>query len=160
MKLLRIIILILCFAAVPAWTAAGIQQKPQDLNDKDITHAIETELLVAEDVPSHLIDVSIQNGVVTLSGSVTSILARDRAVELAGMIKGVRSVVDQIDVAPIPRSNDEIRKDVKDALLFDPATESFDIEVSVLDGVVTLRGEVESFAERNLCANNLQVSSD
>lgn len=152
MKLLRIIILILCFAAVPAWTAAGIQQKPQDLNDKDITHAIETELLVAEDVPSHLIDVSIQNGVVTLSGSVTSILARDRAVELAGMIKGVRSVVDQIDVAPIPRSDDEIRKDVKDALLFDPATESFDIEVSVLDGVVTLRGEVESFAERNLCA--------
>jgi osmotically-inducible protein OsmY len=148
MKILRIFLTI-WLGAAPVW-AAGMLQEPENLSDKDITHAVETELLVAEAVPSHLIDISTQNGVMTLSGSVNNILARDRAVELAGMIKGVRSVIDKIEVDPVPRPDNEIREDVKDALLFDPATESFDIEVTVQNGIVILNGEAESFAERQI----------
>jgi hyperosmotically inducible protein len=46
------------------------------------------------------IDVDVKNGVVTLQGTVTSEAARARALELAKKNDGVKSVVDQLRIAP------------------------------------------------------------
>ncbi|MBD3182438.1 BON domain-containing protein [Candidatus Poribacteria bacterium] len=122
-----------------------------DLKDKDIKSALEIELTTDEGVASHLIDVNITDGIVTLSGSVDSILSKERAVKVARSIKGIRSVVDRIEVKPVEQSDNQIRKNVEDALFNDPATDSYEIKVKVNDGMVTLSGNVDSYAEKDLC---------
>ncbi|MEJ2054177.1 MAG: BON domain-containing protein [Calditrichaceae bacterium] len=99
------------------------------------------------------IKVNTQNGIVTLAGTVNNMLAKDRAVKIVESIKGVRSIVNRIDVEPlIKRSDDDIKTEVENALLNDPATETYEIDVKVKDGAVTLSGEVQSWAEKELCA--------
>ncbi|MCB2184322.1 MAG: BON domain-containing protein [Desulfobulbaceae bacterium] len=124
----------------------------ENLDDTDISSAIIADLLQDDAVPAHLIDVKVENGIVTLDGSVYNILARDRAEEIAESIKGVRSVVSLLEVKPPLRPDKNIRKDIETALLIDPATDSFEIGITVSNGKVTLNGRVDSFAERELSA--------
>jgi osmotically-inducible protein OsmY len=136
----------LALVAGPAFAATA----NQELDDGDIMTAIEDDFLVDTTVPFHSVDVEVDRGVVTLSGTVDTILARQRAVELAQTIKGVRSVVDEIEVDPVPRSDDELRRDVEWALVNDPAADSYEITVSVDDGAVRLEGNVDSWQEKQL----------
>jgi hypothetical protein len=108
--------------------AAGEEQ----IDDEDVTRALESELTLDQAVPSHLIDVSTSRGVVTLSGSVSNLLAKERAAEIARTMKGVRSVVNAVDVAPVPRTDPEIADKVCKALRRDPYVERHEIAVSVV----------------------------
>lgn len=139
--------------------------------DEDITNAVELELRMDEGVSSHLIDVKTEDGVVTLSGWVDNILARDRATKVGQSIRGVRSVIDEIRVKAMDRPDSEISEDIMNALKLDPAADTFEIKVEVNKGAVALSGIVDSYAERDLCAdvikhvkgikeftNNIQVS--
>ncbi len=118
--------------------------------DSDITNAVETNLLFEEGVSSHLIDVSTNNGVVTLSGTVSNILEKDRAVDVTEHVKGVRSIVDKVEVRPVVRPDYEIEQDILSSLAMDPATEVFEVSVKVDEAVVRLTGEVDSYAEKIL----------
>jgi len=137
---------------IMASTLATRAEARTELKDRDISSAIETNLLINDRVPAHNIDVSTKGGIVTLSGSVYNILARDKATEIAESIKGVRSVINEITVKPVLRSDEEIRRDVMDALLTDPATDSFKLNVKVNDGRVALSGAVDSYGEKRLCS--------
>jgi osmotically-inducible protein OsmY len=122
-----------------------------DIGDMEITDAVENEIMFDQAVPLAKIDVNAANGVVTLSGTVTNLLAKRRAGRLAEAVKGVTSVINRIDVAPVAeRPADEIRADVNNALLLDPATESYNVETAAANGVVTLTGTVQSWQERQL----------
>ncbi len=118
--------------------------------DKEISNAVDTELLFNATTPSYLIDVSCNDGIVTLDGSVSNILAKDRAVKIAETVKGVRAIVNEIEVDAPYRSNGTIQADVKEALLVDPATDSYEITVTADNGVVTLNGTVDSWQEKKL----------
>lgn len=134
--------LLLTVATAPAQREAA---------DADITSAINTELWTDNAVTANQIDVTTRNGVVTLEGTVDHLLARDRAEALAAATVGVRTIVNRIKVEPLTaRSDGELREAVEDAWLIDPATDKYEIEAEVEDGVVTLRGEVESYAEKTL----------
>jgi len=61
-------------------------------------------------------------------------------------------VIDQTTVTPVSRPDEDIRKDILTALLQDPATESYQVAVSVQDAVATLTGTVGSYAEKQLAA--------
>ena len=98
------------------------------------------------------VDVSTSQGIVTLSGSVANLLAKERAVKIAESIRGVRGVIDRITVTPVSRPDEDIRKDILTALKQDPATESYQVAVSVQDAVATLSGSVGSYAEKQLAA--------
>jgi len=126
----------------------------QELTDPAISNSVEDELLLDPAVSTYLIDVSTQEGIVTLSGETDSILAKERATRVAETVKGVRAVVNNIDVDPIvDKSADELRQDVEEALLVDPATESYEIAVDAgSDGWVTLSGVVGSWQEKELAA--------
>lgn len=137
-------------AAVPTFGAEPGGETDIDLTDSRIQNAVESELLLDTGVASEQIDIYVAEGIATLSGSVDNILAKDRAVDLARSIKGVRSVVDQIEVIPVTRSDRQIRRDIQSAMVTDPAVESFDVQATVLNGVVTLTGEVDSYAEKQL----------
>jgi len=129
--------------SVPLWAA-------NTLNDEDISNAVDHELFVNATTPSYLIDVHTAEGIVTLSGSVNNILAKDRAVKIARTVKGVRGVIDQVEVDAPFRSNQNLKNDVEQALLFDPATDSYEIDVMAMLGHVTLSGTVQSWQERQL----------
>jgi osmotically-inducible protein OsmY len=118
--------------------------------DASIISAIERRMLTDGGVRSHSMEVRASNGIVTLSGSVDNILARDRAIEIARSINGVRSVVNMIEVKASERSDEEIRRDVRDALEADPVTDYLQIGVKVENGVVTLTGTVGSYGEKAL----------
>ncbi|GJL57796.1 MAG: hypothetical protein NPIRA03_06530 [Nitrospirales bacterium] len=113
--------------------------------------AIEDRLARDELVQENLIDVVSEQGIVTLLGEVDNILAKERAAALTGTIKGVRGVINQILVNPSNTHKDqEIEEQVKSALLENPATELYDMNVRVTDGRVTLTGTVQSWQEKQL----------
>ncbi len=122
-----------------------------EVTDLSISDAVEDQLRLDHAFASDLVDVTTQDGVVTLSGSVDNILAKERAARIAAKVKGVRAVVNTIAVVPpILRSDSEIEDDVKAALRLDPAAESYEVDVDVQDNVVTLTGRVDSWQERTL----------
>jgi osmotically-inducible protein OsmY len=136
--------LILCFLSSTSLA--------KEMDDSRITLAVERALYVDQGVASHLIDVITLDGIVTLTGSVNNVLSKDRATKVAESVKGVRSVVNRMTVRPVDRSDEDIEKDVRQALVYDPATDSYEVDVSVIDGVVTLNGTVDSWQEKQLCA--------
>jgi len=149
-RLAAMFLLTLC-SAVFIW-GVGLSGAAPMITDTSISDAIEDELLLDRNIRAHLIDVTTSEGIVTLSGSVDNILAKQRARRIAEMVKGVRAVVNTITVRPpILRSDNEIKEDVELALVIDPATDAYEVDVSVKDNVVTLSGTVDSWQERELC---------
>jgi len=140
-------LLLVSASLVPSAADAAVQE----LSDTTVLGAVEDELIVDPAIVLNNIDVAVNRGVVSLSGSVDNVLAKERATRIAETVKGVRSVVNRIEVEPVLlRSDTEIERDVQDALLDNAATEAFEVRVSVLDGEVTLRGTVESWREKQL----------
>lgn len=122
----------------------------EELTDSTIRDAVEDEILFDPAVSLNNIDVAVQNGIVTLTGSVNNLLAQQRAIQLAETVRGVRSVIDRVEVDAEDRPDSDIESDVREALLQNPATETYEVQVSVDDGTVTLTGTVESWQEKNL----------
>jgi len=135
------------FACLLALVIGGLMVMPaaaalHQLTDRSISDAVEDELLMDTAVPSQLINVVTANGIVTLSGSVDNILAKERAARIASIVKGVRSVVNKIIVDPsILRTDGQILDDVQEALLTDPATDSYEIQVAVDSNDVKVNGD-------------------
>lgn len=98
------------------------------------------------------VDVSIERGTATLNGTVSSLLTRKRAAEVAGDVKGVKRVENRIVVRPHARRGpDEIESSIIQALVVSPATESFEVDIEAEpNGSVLLSGTVDSRAEREL----------
>lgn len=119
-------------------------------SDQAITAAIETELTWNNLISPHFIDVSTREGTVTLSGQVGTILEKEKAAELASTFKGVRAVINRLTVEPVDRTDQEVRADAVAALVLDPTTDSYEVSVKVDNGTVTVTGEVESYAEKDL----------
>lgn len=127
------------------------QTKPDDI---DINDAIQDEFMFDHAVNNNKVDVTVTNGIVALTGEVTNLKAKERATKIAELVKGVRSVSNRIEVDPsVYLSDAVIRDNVEDALLKDPATDLFEIGVSVDDKVVTLTGTVDSYQEKQLVAD-------
>lgn len=121
------------------------------MSDMDITEAVEDEFLFDQAVELNQIDVDTNEGIVTLTGSVDNILEKQRAANLSGTVKGVRAVVNDLDVIPaILRDDVDIQSDVNTALLLDPATESYEVNTDVENSQVTLTGTVQSWQEKQL----------
>jgi len=126
--------------------------KDKVISDAGITLSIESDMRGYDGIDAHLIDVQTEEGIVTLSGYVDNLLAREQAVTLAKSIKGVRSVIDQINLRPVVRPDSEIKRDAIAALAADPATDSWEVTVKVMNGEVTLKGLTESWQEKQLAA--------
>jgi len=139
-------------ATCAIWLISGglVAAAPNDLDDADITLAVESELFIDDAVPSHKIYVSTEKGIVTLSGSVNSYYAKLEAENAAESVKGVLAVINNIKIQPIHRLDSQIRADVISDLARDPVAESFEIDVNVEDGVVTLTGKVDSYTEKTV----------
>jgi osmotically-inducible protein OsmY len=118
--------------------------------DAAIVHSVEQRLETAPGVPSYLINITAQNGVVTLRGAVNDVLARDRAGQLAEATAGVSGVRNEVEVRPAERTSWEIERSIDDSLTAAPALSDDQIYADVSDGYVVLTGTVNSWPERRL----------
>ena len=76
----------------------GIDQTGEVVSDSWITTKVKTDLIADKQVSGHEIHVKTVDGVVTLSGTADSQAEIDRAVQDANQVKGVKSVVNNIQV--------------------------------------------------------------
>jgi osmotically-inducible protein OsmY len=118
------------------------------------------------------LEVSVKDQRVTLRGSVGSAAEKTRAVADA-WVDGVDEVdASAVTVQPTDRpdrnvrtgkakTDEQIAKAIKDAALYDPRVRSFNFGVSVVDGVATLGGTVETLqakrAAESLARNTVGV---
>jgi len=120
------------------------------LTDELVMLAIDDELRRSEAVDGHRIDVDVDEGIVTLSGHVPHLLAKEIAVGLAQRVRGVVAVLDEMEVNCDRREDSALRQDVVAALSADPATHRFTVDVVAKDNAVTLSGSVPSNGEKML----------
>lgn len=130
----------------------------------------ETTLLFSGHLNSFDINTDVVDGNITLTGKVESEVDKALAEELVANLDGVEGVDNQLSVV-----NDETMSDsdtlqtltdakvetvVKTRLLFESEVAGTDIEVEVDKGTVTLTGEVESDAEKELAEAIAKNTSD
>jgi hyperosmotically inducible protein len=153
----------LCLVALMAALATACAQ-----TDPGITTSVKSKLAADDTVKAYEVNVDTSQGVVTLSGEVGTMAAKERAVTIARETDGVKDVVDNLQVAPeqadIDRDDDvsgttgeagaaisdaAITTVVKAKFAADSDVRAYKIDVDTSHGVVTLTGNVRSATERD-----------
>ncbi len=145
--------LVIFFASLSTiirWHAVSFALTETLYSDQEIMEAVESALRIDEGIPFDLIDIEAHQGIVTLIGNVPHFRARQRAAALVETVKGVESVINGLTVAKSGYPDKEILENVRRALKEDPATDSYGINASVKDGIVTLSGSIPSYAAKDL----------
>ena len=99
------------------------------------------------------IDVNSNDGMVTLTGTVSDESHKSLAQETVADMPGVKSVDNQLVIngqQPAENSDGWIGMKVKWALFFSRNVSAVNTEVDVTDGVVTLKGRADSQAQKDL----------
>lgn len=126
-------------------------------DDRRLQQLVMEELDFEPAIDAANIGVAVDQGVVTLSGHVGSYAEKLDAERAAWRVKGVRAVVQKIDVhvpgdAP---TDEEIAQHAAARLAWD-VTVPDGLRMRVADGWITLEGEVERQVQRNSAAHSLQ----
>lgn len=133
-----------------------LQTKALPKTDKQIQSDVLAE--IARDLrfkPAEL-GVEVDAGVVTLVGTVSSYSKLALAAELAGDVPGVKDVANKLTVEIAPyavRDDTRIAQAVRTALEWDVTTPEDRIDSVVRKGVVTLKGTVDFWYERQAAAD-------
>lgn len=134
-------------ASAPGDTAEHDREAP---GDSEIVETVRAELARDVLIPEDRLEVTVDDGIVTLEGAVARLLEQDRALRVPETIRGVRAVIDRIEVRTGDRDDATVARNVEAALAADPATERAPVDVVVEDGVVLLSGTASSVAERTV----------
>jgi osmotically-inducible protein OsmY len=122
-------------------------------------------LLVRANVSATNTHVDVRNGAVTLTGTADSLAEKELTAQYAREVDGVQSVKNDMAVNPPSNPTPTTRERVDDAsitaqvkfaLLADRATSAVKTKVSTRDGLVTLSGEAENGAEKDLATKLAQ----
>ena len=116
------------------------------MNDKQLQQAVIDELDWEPSVDASHIGVTASNGVVTLSGHVPTYWEKRAAERAAQRVKGVKAIVEEIDVQLRGEdrwADDTIAERALQRLASDAAVPKDRITLKVEDGWVTLTGEVD-----------------
>ncbi len=116
------------------------------MNDRELREAVESALDWEPIINAKGIGVSVKDGVVTLNGHVTSFPEQREAEKVAGLVRGVKAVVGNLQVA-LPayyeRSDEEIARAASNAIAWNTLLPKDKIQVWVDKGRVTLEGAVD-----------------
>jgi osmotically-inducible protein OsmY len=110
---------------------------------KDATRALELRSSVPENVQA-----AVHNGHVTLTGKVNWLFQKRDAEKAVRHIRGVREVVNYMDVVP-QASERDVRRRIVQTLHSNADVDARDIAVTVSEGRATLTGTVRTWLQRN-----------
>jgi osmotically-inducible protein OsmY len=100
------------------------------------------------------IGVSVENGVVTVTGAVTDPFKATEIANLASRVQGVQEVKNQVATLPVSPMDEQLRRSIASRIYRDPMFWNYAIQVNppvhviVENGKVTLTGVVNSEIER------------
>lgn len=114
--------------------------------ERDLRERIQQDPLIGADS----VDIESKQGEVTLSGSVATLSGKNRAGELARMMRGVQYVENNLQVRPTDLEDTTVEQYVQAALQQERSLARNDIAVSVENGQATIAGMVDSWQEKNL----------
>lgn len=136
--------------------------------DEEIQQDIEERMRWDIRVNSDRIEVSVHDGRVVLSGDVGSFAEREEAIGMA-WVQGVNAVdAERLEVRWWARdamernkkwpdvTDEQMRKAIRRALLHDPRVLAFQPQVEARDGVVTLRGVVDSLKAKKAAGRDAE----
>ncbi len=118
--------------------------------DDDIARDAAKALSVRQSLPDK-VQAVVHNGHITLTGAVTWLFQRDIAEKAVRYLPGVVGVVNRIEVAARSTPKD-VRRQITETLHRMADVDARHIDVAITASVVTLNGEVSSWAERDAAA--------
>ena len=130
---------------------------------EDIKKDIIDQLYWDNRVDASDVNVDVQEGDVTLLGSVPSFLAQQSAINDAWTVEGVVRIDNQIDVTfgeTVPRHQD-LQEHLQNMFRWNPNLTDQPIEINVDNGIVTLTGDTDAVWKKlraeNICLSVLGV---
>lgn len=161
MKASYLVILTLIFSLL-GFTAIADEKESEQTSDIWLKAKIVTTYALSEHLNPFTIDVNVNKGEVTLTGTVENDIQSDLAAEIAKGVKGVKNVNNKLDINPEAKRDMErssfmhyvddanITARLKSKLLLDPNTHGLKIHVTTKNAVVSLEGELNSNTEADL----------
>jgi osmotically-inducible protein OsmY len=138
------------------WLVSGVQavdnnlkivfkKDAEPLTDKDLTNAIEQMLVWNTEIVSTNIKISVEHGLVTLSGTVPTFWEKMRAEQVASKMSNITTVRNLLSVVPSKKFEDQkIAEHIVSDLRQNSMTNADVINVKVENGIVTISGSVPS----------------
>ncbi len=135
-------------------------EQPAENSDAWLVTKVKTTLLFHSNV-SAMTEVSANDGIITLKGDASSQAQKDLTTEYAKDIEGVKDVKNEMVVSGLSKKKETIGGKIDDAsitaqvkmtLLSHGSTSAVHTKAVTKNGVVTLSGEAENAAERDLAA--------
>jgi osmotically-inducible protein OsmY len=139
-------------AALVALVITGAPTQASEMDDQ-IERAARKLYVFTTTLKDDDIKIASKDGVVTLTGTVSEESSRLLAQETAASMHGVKSVNNKLEIKGLrPEENSDgwIAARVKAVLFFHRSVSGIKTQVAVKDRVVTLRGEADSQAQREL----------
>jgi len=127
-------------------TSVGTGRRDDQTIHENIRLALDTDSVLNK----FNIDIGVQDGIVTLSGGVKTAYEKAHAADIASRVKGVRKLINRINVNPIFSYSDAtLKKQIESRLDHNGQTHRVagQIDVQVNDGTVTLIGTVDTWAQ-------------
>ena len=119
------------------------------VDDTDIAQKALQTLSWDIEVPDERVKVEVEDGWVTLTGTVNWNYQRNAAEADVRKLKGVLGVINNISINPTVRASDA-REKIKAALKRNAAIEADNISIAIEGGKVTLSGQVNSWGEDDI----------
>jgi osmotically-inducible protein OsmY len=136
-----------------------VESEPPEHSDGWIALKVRALLLIRANVSAASTHVEVKDGAVTLTGTAASIAEKELTEAYVKDVDGVKSVKNDLVVANTKESAESsgqpiddasITAQVKFALLAHRATSAIKTKVTTVNGVITVRGDAGSGAERDL----------
>jgi osmotically-inducible protein OsmY len=134
-----------------AWVTNLVTVNTDYRSDKDIRQDIQFDISSDYLLKDKPVQFGVKDGVVTLTGQVSTWYEKNHAKELASRVPGVKEVLNEVTVEWYARYTDQaLRDQIKDHLMSNSETRFVAdlIQVNVKNGEAKLTGDVNSWAER------------
>ena len=129
------------------------------IDDSEIRRKVLAELDWDPSIDASAVGVAVKDGVVTLSGSVTSYSQKKEAERITKRVPGVKAVAEDLTIRLLggaERSDADIAQSVVSGLRFNVAVPRGGIQATVENAWVTLEGEVEWQYQKRAAENTIR----
>ena len=116
--------------------------------DTEIAHAAIRALDWDTEVPDKAVTVTVNDGWISLQGTVEWQFQKAAAERAVRYLNGARGVINSIVITPRAASPAKVSERIRDALKRSAEYDADQVKVTAVDGKVTLSGKVRSWAER------------
>ncbi|HTX71168.1 MAG TPA: BON domain-containing protein [Thermoleophilia bacterium] len=107
------------------------------------------QALALDSIVPSTVDAKVEDGMVTLTGTVEWKFERDEAEFVASNIVGARSLTDEINLDPPKPTAVDVRRAIRGAFKRNAGLDAERLSVTTMDGTVTIDGIVRSWAEHD-----------